>query len=130
MSSIPLIPKQAAIAVADMIDNCAKVKPGMNVLLVAGNDGMYGGINIVDSEVIAWLHSAIVQRGADATVIWCDIPIRPTVLWGEGADPSKAWRVPKIVAAAMKGATTFEKPLGSPRLRSVIRVLSASDDHR
>ena len=32
MSSVPLIPKQAAIAVGDMIDNCAKVKPGMNVL--------------------------------------------------------------------------------------------------
>ncbi len=104
MSSVPLIPKQAAIAVGDMIDNCAKVKPGMNVLLVAGNDGVYGGINIVDSETIAWLHSAIVQRGADATVIWCDIPIRPTVLWGDGADPGKAWRIPKIVASAMKGA--------------------------
>ena len=44
------------------------------------------------------------QRGADASVLWCDIPYRPTVLWGEGADPGKAWRVPKIVAAAMKGA--------------------------
>jgi len=104
MSSVSLIPKQAAIAVGDIIDNCAKVKPGMNVLLVAGNDGIYGGVNIVDSETISWLHSAIVQRGADATVIWCDIPYRPMVLWGDGADPSKAWRVPKIVAAAMKGA--------------------------
>ena len=53
MSSIPLISKQAAIAVGDMVDNCAKVKPGMNVLLVAGNDGMYGGVNIVDSETIS-----------------------------------------------------------------------------
>ena len=73
-------------------------------MLVAGNDGMYGGVNIVDSETISWLHSAIVQRGADATVVWCDIPYRPMVLWGDGADPGKAWRVPKIVAAAMKGA--------------------------
>ncbi len=32
MSSMTLIPKQAAIAVADLVDNCAKVKPGMNVL--------------------------------------------------------------------------------------------------
>ena len=104
MGFVPLIPQQAAIAVADMVDNCAKVKPGMHVLLVAGNDGMYGGVNIVDSETISWLHSAIVQRGADASVLWCDIPYRPTVLWGEGADPGKAWRVPKIVAAAMKGA--------------------------
>jgi len=104
MSSVPLIPKQAAIAIADMIDNCAKVKPGMNVLLVAGNDGVYGGVNIVDSEVISWLHSAIVQRGADATVVWCDIPYRPMVYWGDGADPGTAWRLPPIVAGAMKSA--------------------------
>lgn len=35
MVSIPLIPKQAAIAVADLVGNCAKVQPGMNVLIVA-----------------------------------------------------------------------------------------------
>jgi hypothetical protein len=35
---MPLVPKQAAIAVADLVDNCAKVKPGMNVLIVAAND--------------------------------------------------------------------------------------------
>src|SRR5258706_127388 len=104
MSSVPLIPKQAAITVGDIIDNCAKVKPGMNVLLVARNDGMYGGVNIVDSEPICWLHSAIVRRGAAATVVWCDIPYRRRVLWGEGVDPNKAWRVRKIVAAGMKGA--------------------------
>ena len=33
MGSVALIPKQAAIAVADMVDNCAKVKPGMNVVI-------------------------------------------------------------------------------------------------
>src|SRR2546427_11416268 len=99
---MPLIPKQAAIAVADMIDNCAKVKAGMNVLVVAANDGLAGGVNIVDRETVAWLHAAIVQRGADATVVWCDIPNRPMVLWGEDADPSKAWRGPPIVANAMR----------------------------
>src|SRR6266511_781261 len=101
---MPLIPKQAAIAVADMIDNCAKVKPGMNVLIIAANDGLYGGVNIVDQETIAWIQSAVVQRRADATVIWCDIPLRPAILWGEGADPSKAWRVPPVVTNAMRAA--------------------------
>jgi len=67
MSAMPLIPKQAAIAVADMIDNCAKVKPGMNVLIVAANDGLHGGVNIVDREAVAWVQAAAVQRGADAT---------------------------------------------------------------
>ncbi|HSE89172.1 MAG TPA: hypothetical protein VLJ79_23365 [Candidatus Binatia bacterium] len=104
MSSMPLIPKQAAIAVADLVDNCAKVKPGMNVLIVAANDGLHGGVNIVDRETVAWVHATIVQRGADATVVWCDIPSRPLVLWGDGADPSKAWRVPPIVANAMRAA--------------------------
>ena len=104
MSSVPLIPKQAALAVADMVDNCAKVKPGMNVLIIAANDGLYGGVNIVDQETVAWLHAAVVQRHADATVVWCDIPSRPTVLWGEGADPSQSWRVPPIVANAMRAA--------------------------
>lgn len=104
MSSVPLIPKQAAIAVADMIDNCARVKPGMNVLIIAANDGLHGGVNIVDQETVAWLHAAVVQRGADATVIWCDIPSRPAIIWGEVADPGKAWRVPPVVANAMRAA--------------------------
>ena len=104
MSSMPLIPKQAAIAVADMVDNCAKVKPGMNVLIIAANDGLHGGVNIVDQETVTWLHAAVVQRGADATVIWCDIPARPAIIWGQGADPSKAWRVPPVVANAMRAA--------------------------
>jgi len=104
VSSMPLIPKQAAIAVADLVDNCATVKPGMNVLIVAANDGLYGGVNIVDRETVAWVHDAVVQRGADATVVWCDIPYRPLVLWGNGADPSKAWRVPPVVASAMRAA--------------------------
>ena len=94
---MPLIPKQAAIAVADMVDNCAKVKPGMNVLIIAANDGLHGGVNIVDQETVTWLHAVVVQRDADATVIWCDIPSRPAIIWGQGVDPSKAWRVPLVV---------------------------------
>ena len=76
----------------------------MNVLIVAANDGLRGGINIVDQETVAWVQATVAQRGADATVVWCDIPHRPMVLWGEGADPSKAWRVPPIVANAMRAA--------------------------
>src|SRR5207244_9900573 len=36
--------------------------------------------------------------------IWCDIPSRPAIIWGEGADPSQAWRVPPVVANAMRAA--------------------------
>ena len=71
MSFVPLIPQQAAIAVADMIDNCAKVKPGMHVLLVAGNDGMYGGVNIVDSEtdLVAALGDRAARRRCVGAVV-------------------------------------------------------------
>ena len=78
-----------------MIDNCARVKPGMNVLIIAANDGLHGGVNIVDQETVAWLHAAVVQRGADATVIWCDLPSRPAIIWGEVAEPAKPGAVPR-----------------------------------
>ncbi|MGH7846122.1 MAG: hypothetical protein ACREQW_13265 [Candidatus Binatia bacterium] len=104
MASIPLIPKQAAIAVADLVDNCAKIQPGQQVLIIGVNEGMYGGINVCDEEAVAWIHAAVQQRGADAYVLWTDMPSRPTVLWGEGADAGKAWRVPPVVREAIKGA--------------------------
>src|SRR5678815_5655858 len=75
MSSVPLIPKQAVIAIADMLDNCAKVQPDMDVLIVAANDGLYGGINIVDQETVAWVQAGVSQ-----------------------------WRVPPVVANAMRAA--------------------------
>src|SRR5262249_36601920 len=104
MSSVPFIPKQAAIAVADMVDNCAKVKPGMNVLIIAANDGLHGGVNIVDQENVAWPHWAGVQRRAESSGIWGALPSRPAIIWGVGADPSKAWKVPPVVANAMRAA--------------------------
>src|SRR6184192_1936460 len=121
VSSIPLIPKQAAIAVADMVDNCAKVKPGMNVLIIAANDGLHGGVNIVDQETVTWLHAIVVQRNANATVIWYTIPSRPAIIWGQGANPSKAWRMPLVIANAMRATNvvinnavdlTYEEELG------------------
>jgi len=104
VGSVPLIPKQAAIAVSDLVDNCAKIQPGQQVLIVAVNEGRYGGINMVDEETVAWIQAAVQQRGADAYVLWTDIPSRPTVLWGDGVDPGKAWRVPPVVRNAIKAA--------------------------
>ena len=77
-----MIPKQAAIAVSDLVDNCANVQPGMQVLILAVHDGSYGGINLVDEDAVAWVQAAVQQRGADAYVLWTDTPVRPTVLWG------------------------------------------------
>ena len=129
MNSVPLIPKQAAIALGDLLDNCAKVKPGMNVLIVAANDGLYGGVNIVDQETIAWVQAAVLQRGGDGTVIWTDIPSRPAILWGEGADPSKAWRVPPVVANPISGA--WHTPPRNARTRQPCRgELKTQGDQR
>ena len=40
------IPKEAAIAIGDLLDHCAKIKAGQEVLLLAQIDGLYGGDNL------------------------------------------------------------------------------------
>lgn len=45
MSFSALIPKQAAIAVSELVDHCANVPPGQQVLILACNDGLHGGVN-------------------------------------------------------------------------------------
>ncbi|MBW1802464.1 MAG: hypothetical protein JRJ85_17250 [Deltaproteobacteria bacterium] len=37
------IPRGAAVAIDDMLNHCAKVRPGQEVLLLAHVDGLYGG---------------------------------------------------------------------------------------
>ena len=48
------IPKAALISIGDMLDNCAKIKPGQEVLILAYIDGLYGGDNLVDEQAISW----------------------------------------------------------------------------
>ena len=47
------IPKTAAIAVADLLDTCAQIQPGQNVVIVAAVDGLHGGMNLVDEQTVA-----------------------------------------------------------------------------
>ena len=84
------IPKGAVIAINDLLDNCAKIQPGQEVLLLAHIDGLYGGDNLVDQEAISWIQSAIQTRGANASVLWIDEPAK-----------AHAWRFPPVVKAAM-----------------------------
>lgn len=84
------IPKGAAIAIDDMLEHCAKIKPGQEVLLLAHIDGLYGSDNLVDEEAISWIQSAVEVRGANASVLWIDEP-------GKAHD----WRFPPVVKAAM-----------------------------
>jgi hypothetical protein len=96
MSNGPGIPKGAAIAINDMLDNCAKIQPGQEVLLLAQIDGLYGGDNMVDNDAIAWIQSAIRLRGANASVLWIDEPAK-----------AHAWRFTPVVKAAISACDIF-----------------------
>jgi len=52
-----------------MLDNCAKIQPGQEVLILAYLDGLYGGDNFVDKEAISWIQTAVQFRGAKASVL-------------------------------------------------------------
>ena len=84
------IPKGAAMAINDLLDHCAKIQPGQEVVLLAHIDGLYGGDNLVDEKAISWIQTAIHQRGANASVLWIDEQAKP-----------HAWRLPPIVKAAL-----------------------------
>jgi len=95
--SIPTgIPKGAAVAINDLLDHCAKIQPGQEVVLLAHVDGLYGGDNLVDQEAISWIQAAIQLRGANASVLWIDEPVKP-----------HAWRLPPVVKAALAACDVF-----------------------
>ncbi len=84
------IPKGAAIAIDDLLDHCAKIQAGQEVLLLAQIDGLYGGDNLVDETAISWIQAAVQRRGANASVLWIDEQAKP-----------HAWRLPPVVKAAL-----------------------------
>jgi hypothetical protein len=86
------IPKGAAIAINDLLDHCAGIQAGREVLLLAHVDGLYGGDNVVDEKAISWIQAAIHGRGANASVLWIDEKAKP-----------HAWRLPPVVKAAFDG---------------------------
>jgi hypothetical protein len=99
-----LIPERAAIAVADLLENCARVERDQHVLLLCANDGLYGGRNLIDEQAVAWIQNGIQLRGAHATVVWADMPLHPEVYWSRGSDALPAWDLPPVVKAATSGA--------------------------
>ncbi len=83
-------PKGALIAIGDMLDHCAKLQPGQNVLILSEIEGLYGGDSMVDQEAVSWIQTAVQARGAHASVLWIDEPVK-----------AHAWRLPPVVKAAM-----------------------------
>ena len=67
-----------------MLDNCAQVQPGQNVLIVAAPDGLFGRLNLVDEQAVVWAQAGAQQGGANVAVLWVDMPVRPAVIWSEG----------------------------------------------
>ncbi len=92
MSNLSGVPKAALISINDMLDCCAKIQPGQEVLILAEINGLYGGDSTVDQETISWIQSAVQVRGANASVLWIDENPKP-----------HAWRFPPVVKAAMIG---------------------------
>ena len=84
------IPKGAIISIGDMLDHCAKVQSGQDILILAELEGLYGGDSMVDQEAISWIHSLVQARGANASILWIDEPVK-----------AHAWRFPPVVKAAM-----------------------------
>ena len=96
MTTLQGIPKGAAFAISDLLDHCAKIQPGHEVLILAHIDGLYGGDNLVDETAISWIQASVQQRGANASVLWID----------EEAVPH-AWRFPPVVKAAITACDVF-----------------------
>jgi len=86
----------ATVAINDLLDHCAKIQEGQEVLLLAQIDGLYGGDNLVDETAIGWIQNAIQQRGANASVLWIDEPSKP-----------HTWRIPPVVKAAITACDIF-----------------------
>ena len=84
------IPGSAITAISDMLDYCAKIQPGQEVLILAEIEGLYGGDNLVDDEAVSWIQAAVQARGANASTLWIDEPAKV-----------HAWRFPPVVKAAM-----------------------------
>jgi hypothetical protein len=90
MDKSTAIPDRAAIAISDMLEHCARIQPGQEVLILAHIDGLCGGDNLVDLEAISWIQTSVQKVGANASVLWIDEPARP-----------HSWRFPPVVKAAL-----------------------------
>ena len=71
------IPKEAAISINDLLDHCARIQPGQEVVLLAHLDGLYGGDNLVNQEAVSWIQTAAQLRGANTSVLWIDELTKP-----------------------------------------------------
>jgi hypothetical protein len=96
MTFSPGIPKAATISIGDMLDHCARIKPGDEVLILSHIDGLYGSDNVVDREAVSWIQSMVQARGANASILWIDEP-----------GQAHSWRFPPVAKAAMSACNVL-----------------------
>ena len=115
MANLLGIPHAAMVSLTDLVDKCAEIKPGMDVLILAQRDGLYGGVNLVDEEAIAWTAAVVESRGANPTIVWFDEP-----------NITHKWRYPPIVKGAVGGSDlvlNFSSTLTNEEIEAIARLL-------
>lgn len=90
------IPKAALTSLINMVDECAQVKPGMEVVILAHTDGLYGSDNLVDEQAVGWMQAVVQSRGANCSILWIDEVMK-----------EHAWRLPPVVKGAITDADLF-----------------------
>ena len=86
------IPRGAAAAVNDMLDNCARMSPGDSVLILSEFEDLYNKDWCVDETAVAWIQQAVQLKGGNASVLWIDEPAVP-----------HAWRFSPVLKGALLG---------------------------
>ena len=87
------IPKLALNSLIQMVDFDAQVKPGMEVVILAHIDGLYGSDNLVDEQAVSWIQTVVQSRGANCSILWIDEVMK-----------EHNWRLPPVVKGAISGA--------------------------
>lgn len=90
------IPLSAWNSLTQLVDHCAQVKPGQEVVILAHEDGVYGSDNWCDPLAVAWVKTAFASRGARVTVLWADEQAK-----------EHAWRFSPVVKGAITDADIF-----------------------
>ena len=90
------IPKAALNSLIQMVDYDAQVKPGMEVVILAHTDGLYGSDNLVDEQAVSWMQAVVQSRGANCSILWIDEVMK-----------AHEWRLPPVVKGAIANADLF-----------------------
>jgi hypothetical protein len=112
------IPRGAAVAIDDFLDNCVEIRANEEVVIASHIDGIYGGDNLVDPVAVAWLQAAIAARGAKASILWIDEPAK-----------MHAWKVPPVFMAALQASDVFINQSFDLTIEEFKEIMNAATDN-